>query len=173
MRLAPLLLVGTVACTGEVKGFAFDPDAPLYSPQATSDGADGTSDSTDSAAGGDPTEPGTAVTGELEITNSFGDSYGTWTILGETIACGDCTWGFAGEFSGPSFAELTVLFRSSGGASVNVYLQSYDYYYGYSYEMFWGTGTSSGGTAVWEHDTGSYYSDYYSYGYIYTGQVSY
>ena len=113
------------------------------------DSADGTTDGTD----GGPV----AVTGGAANYWIANDQVGTWSITGETISCGDCMFGFSGDFAVTADSEFGADFSRdvTWDAAGYVYTDAGEY---------WGYG---GGDGNGEASFYSYtYTNYLYYGYV-------
>ena len=118
----------------------------------------GAADGTDSSDSSDGTDGGpVAVSGGFATAIVASGSVGTWTISGETVDCGDCMFGFAGDFAVTSDSAFGEDFsrQVEWDAAGYVYTDAGEY---------WGYG---GGDGNGEASFYSYtYTNYLYYGYV-------
>ena len=118
------------------------------------DGTDSSDGTTDSSDGGP-----VAVSGGFATAIVASGSVGTWSISGETVDCGDCMFGFAGDFAVTSDSAFGEDFsrQVEWDAAGYVYTDAGEY---------WGYGGGDG------NGEASFYSYTYT-NYLYYGFVNY
>ena len=120
----------------------------------SAEGTDGTADGTDGTDGG-PVSVSGAFSTQIVASGDIGD----WTISGETVSCGDCLFGFSGDFAVSSTSAFGADFsrQVEWDADGYVYTDQGEY---------WGYGGGDGA------GTAAFYSYTYT-NYLYAGYVNY